>query len=341
MHDYKNTQSVNPLILSDVQSYETSSNFLEDRIRALYSGSSSITIMAEQVVTEPFSIFSVAGRYILYDVKIIAHVRREHRIVGVLVGNIPKAAQQNVFSGIPLILTPEEARLLVLKGQGCIVDDVRAHQEQLKLLSSVEKREFVDSLNKRGLDAATASRNGAQQRKVKGLQRANRTRESKSDNCSTEGNSEELRFDSSIRPRSRTSESAPSLQPWLITPTTSTPPFDYSPYFKNHIIPDATPVYNVFAHVHSKGYFLGPGLRFGCQYMAYPGDPLRFHSHFLVSNKEWDEPVDLMDIVSGGRLGTGVKKSYLIGGTEPSKDHETESSAEERVKTYCIEWAAM
>jgi tRNA-splicing endonuclease subunit Sen34 len=296
--------------------------------------------MEEQVVTEAFPIFSVAGRYLLYDVNVIAHVRRRHRIVGVLVGNIPHASQQNVFSGIPLILSPEEARLLVVRGHACIVDDVLAHQEQIKLLSSNEKEQYVDSLKKRGLEAATAFKNDAQQRKVIAFQKKARKRASKSEDGSTEGNSEDLLFDSSTKPKSKASDSSSSPKPWLITPTTSTPPFDYSPYMKGNTVPPATPFYHVFAHVHSQGYFLAPGLRFGCEYMAYPGDPLRFHSHFLITSKEWDEPIDLMDIVSGGRLGTSVKKSYMLGGVEPSKDRKTDSSSD-RVKTYCIEWAAM
>jgi len=48
-----------------------------------------------------------------------------------------------------------------------------------------------------------------------------------------------------------------------------------------------------------------PGLRFGCHYTVYPGDPLRFHSHFLATGADWDEEFDLLDIVGGGRLVLG------------------------------------
>jgi tRNA-splicing endonuclease subunit Sen34 len=80
-----------------------------------------------------------------------------------------------------------------------------------------------------------------------------------------------------------------------------------------------------------------PGLRFGCQYTAYPGDPLRYHSHFLAASKGWDEPFDLLDILGGGRLGTRVKKGYLLGGVEPPSGQDEEA----KVRTYCIEWVAM
>lgn len=72
--------------------------------------------------------------------------------------------------------------------------------------------------------------------------------------------------------------------------------------------------------------------------MAYPGDPLRFHSHFLAVGAGWDEEIDLLDIVGGGRLGTAVKKGYLLGGAERKADGSEEEGA---VRTFCFEWAAM
>ena len=95
-----------------------------------------------------------------------------------------------------------------------------------------------------------------------------------------------------------------------------------------------------------------PGIRFGCQFSVYPGDPLRFHSHFLAMSADWDEEFGLLDLVGGGRLGTGVKKGWLIGGVE---EKDTEQGALEmseaaatgaddhkaNVKTFCIEWGGM
>ena len=79
--------------------------------------------------------------------------------------------------------------------------------------------------------------------------------------------------------------------------------------------------------------------------MAYPGDPLRFHSHFLCNGLEWDEEFDLLGLVGGGRLGTGVKKGFLIGGRADglndadSKKSDIDSGS--AVRSFCIEWAGM
>ena len=165
---------------------------------------------------------------------------------------------------------------------------------------------------------------------------------------------------------------------FYITPTTSAhilPSFSSSPrpdpsqsqisqfQVPNPPLPRVPASYPLFAHLHSKGYYLAPGLRFGCQYMAYPGDPLRYHSHFLANGLRWDEEFDLLDLVGGGRLGTGVKKSFVIGGLETNDrgigmgmgdggegvdvDADTgagaghDDDAEKTVRTFSIEWAGM
>ena len=45
------------------------------------------------------------------------HVREDHRIVGTLVGSLPRLPRQNVQLGLPLQLSAFETRLLVEKGQ--------------------------------------------------------------------------------------------------------------------------------------------------------------------------------------------------------------------------------
>ena len=99
--------------------------------------------------------------------------------------------------------------------------------------------------------------------------------------------------------------------------------------------------YPLFRYLHSKGFFATPGLRFGCHYTVYPGDPLRFHSHYLTTGLDWDEEFDLLDIVGGGRLGTGVKKAYLIGGEDPDALSEEGGDGTKAVRAFSIEWAGL
>jgi len=144
---------------------------------------------------------------------------------------------------------------------------------------------------------------------------------------------------------SKTKTSIPPPTDLSITPTTSTflPPTDpyisattIAPTSAPALLPGLTPPsYTLYRHLHlapARTFFTTPGLRFGCQFCVYPGDPLRFHSHFLAVGVSWEEEIDLMDIVGGGRLGTGVKKGWLVGGRDEARGV---------VRTFSIEWAAM
>lgn len=349
--------------------------------------------MAEVKVTEPFPIFLVAHRYLLYDVNTVTYARRTHNITGVLIGGLPQAPQQNVFLGIPLELMPEEARLLVEKDAAYVVDDVAAHKKSFLAngLGAEEKQRFLRGIERQGAEAARKQASAAGDRKLNALKKIAEKKgmevgdwndipddmfaprkpkakakarsrpvpgevQDKSSNTNGDATStttvgeeqeeEESLFGVPSRPPSTTpSERAVTPQPtesepFKITPTISYPPLSSTgppPASEALPLPPVPSSYPLFKHLHSQGYFLMPGLRFGCQYNAYPGDPLRFHSHYLCNGMDWDEEFELLDLVGGGRLGTGVKKAFLIGGLEKKDGGEQE----DKVKTCCIEWAGM
>lgn len=43
-----------------------------------------------------------------------------------------------------------------------------------------------------------------------------------------------------------------------------------------------------------------------------PGDPLRFHAHFIAVCLPADESIPLLDILAVARLGSNVKKTVLL-----------------------------
>lgn len=129
-----------------------------------------------------------------------------------------------------------------------------------------------------------------------------------------------------------------------VTPTTSYPPLATPPRDTSLPLPPVPVSYPLFRYLHSRGYFHMPGLRFGCNYSVYPGDPLRYHSHFLATGMDWDRKFDLLDVVGGGRLGTGTKKAYMIGGEDPDAAVQGEDALSEKkdsVRAFSIEWAAL
>lgn len=296
--------------------------------------------------TLPIPISYISGRYLLFSIDAVTYLRREHHICGVLIGTLPQIPQQNVFLGLPLELMPEEARLLVDKGVACIVDEAKAHNGMGSLLEE-DRRQYLRELESQGLHASRLLSDRKDQQREQVLKKLDEKAKAKALKAKEEEGtvppspsvSDEARSSSKSTSTSRTS--GPQLA-MGITPPTSYPPLA-QPTSSQHLPPPEVPLsYPLFAHLALRGYFLSPGLRFGCQYVAYPGDPLRFHSHFLSVSAEWDEEIDLMSIVNGGRLGTGVKKGFLLGGPQKSRDEaEDEAERVESVRTFSIEWAGM
>ena len=344
--------------------------------------------------TLPFPIFRQSQtfeRYLLYDINTITWLRATHHILGVLIGTLPQIPQQNVFLGLPLELMPEETRLLVEKGIAYTVDDLTSHNQQLDQLTITQKLSFQQELEKDGGEAAKAAERRKRERTegaLKNIRHDNRGNASaslalqnRSENTTGEPDSAggESLFTSSSARQSFASvfhspcEALNATVPWAITPTTSYPPLTVHTASLLAPLPTVNPsTYALFKHLHGLNYFMSPGLRFGCQFLVYPGDPLRFHSHFLTVGADWDEEIELLDLVGGGRLGTGVKKGWLIGGVEIDEQREEVGLIESdissvvthgdgmldvgkesggrgrennlgsaRVRTFCIEWGGM
>jgi tRNA-splicing endonuclease subunit Sen34 len=108
---------------------------------------------AQNTVEEPFPISRVADRYLLFNIDVISHCRRNHNICGMLVGTIPNLSQQNVFLGIPVELMPEEARVLVEKGAAYIVDDAEEHKKTFKDMSREDRLKWLEEMDRRGNEA--------------------------------------------------------------------------------------------------------------------------------------------------------------------------------------------
>ena len=311
----------------------------------------------------PIPISFVGGRYLLFDVNAVTYLRREHGLCGYNIGTLPQSPSQNVFMGLPIIIMPEEAQALVDKELAYVIDDVRAHDEILYARSLTEEAKYVSEARRQAKAIESIRSQEQEEAKRKALSKISAKRRSISKPTGSPSNPDPIGFDDLSENGQQPEEvSLPEPQsnntPMIgkpptnhVTPTTSSILLPISPPTISSLraLPRLPPTYSLFSHLHQRGYYLTPGLRFGCQYAAYPGDPLRFHSHFLCVGFGWDEEIDLMSIVAGGRLGTGVKKGFLLGGVEPKSDVHEVVEAEEiedgsgrgGVRTFSVEWAVM
>ena len=292
--------------------------------------------MKDVATSQSARISKIAGRYLIFDPLAVALLRREQNTCGALVGTVPQQPTQNIFLGLPIELRPEEVQSLVQRGAAHVVDNVAAHQTALHY---GDRRPYIESLRrkKQAAHKVVSERNAQKAAEVaKKLGRSRISLEGKALKESvreTDGTSP-LENPS---PESSDAKGEPQMSFWAVTPTTSTELIstDADRRSKVNQVPEAP----LARFLQDSGYYMTPGLRFGARYSVYPGDPLRFHAHYMANQYDWDEAIPILDIVEGGRLATAVKKAFLIGGEEPSNGSVPESRT--MVRMFSIEWAGM
>lgn len=264
----------------------------------------------------PVRIAHVGGRFLVFDVAAVARLRRRHDICAVLVGITPQAPNQGVFSGLPLELAPDEVCWLVRQGAAYV--DATADSERVAhlagLASPVARRRYLDGVARqhRAAVAAAEAETAERQRRAVEIRAARTTRPGRGSGRKAQDDDKTDRKKAVLR----------------VTPTTSDGLVESSD-LPESLLP--SPSYALRAHLADRGYFATPGLRFGGDLSIYPGDPFRYHAHFVATSYGWDEPIALLDLVGTGRLATGVKKGLLIGGKDTT----------DKVRTFTLEWAAI
>lgn len=320
-------------------------------------------------MVELVRITKVGGRYLVFEVKDVASLRRDHCICAVFIGTTPQNPTQNVFSGLPVELLAEEAKLLVDKGAAYIVDDAVSHLAHLSSMDPAAKQAYLQSLKSRrqAISRVLNEQDAARKRegaKMRGKQKSKRVPvrndtpvdeaailpptllDGREDGAAPSSSTGPSDLDESLFSQPPKQEASPNSKALAdtkdrhITPTTS---IDMLRDPRAHTVPIEAPrSYPFYKHLNSKGFYITPGIRFGADYSVYPGDPFRYHAHFMATSFDWEEEITMLDIVSGGRLGTGVKKGFLVGGQSPPDKREGSEDVEvDRVRAFTIEWAAM
>jgi tRNA-splicing endonuclease subunit Sen34 len=279
----------------------------------------------------------IAGRYLVFDIEDAMYIRRHHGICGVLVGTLPQNPTQNLFLGMPIEVYPEDVQLLLAQGVAYLADSPAAQLAQLKDMDADRRKAYVQSIQAQRrqaqsyVDQAKAAKMKEDHRRFQGSARSS---------ASSALNAASKRSEETLFEPTRSSSGPKLVGLAGITPTTAK---DIAVEVEEAGHVGKTDMYPFYAHLNSKGYFFTPGLRFGGDLSVYPGDPFRYHAHFLAKNYGWHEEISMLDIVTSGRLGTSVKKSFLLGGQKPPDDGSPEGMEEHDnlVRTFSIEWGGM
>nr|XP_056719056.1 tRNA-splicing endonuclease subunit Sen34 [Euleptes europaea] len=251
------------------------------------------------------------GKAFVWNSADARRIREEHRIIGTLVGALARKPRQNVRLGLPLQLLPEEARLLAEKGVATFLKNLTSQP------LADDAGQAVDAYQKEQEESYREQlRLAGEQRKALMGTLAERIAQGQAKKHQRKGEEAE--------PLSKSVDQEPSLvfprEAMMVQlPTERTQrlkeevdwrlPSEDWPYGGQA---EHEMRYRVFQDLWEQGYYITSGSKFGGDFLVYPGDPMRFHAHYIALCVPRDAPLSLCDIISVGRLGTNVKKTVLL-----------------------------
>ncbi|PWA26165.1 hypothetical protein CCH79_00019753 [Gambusia affinis] len=263
----------------------------------------------------------------LQDLKAV----RSDGLVGALLGSLPRTPRQNVRLGRPLLLLPEEERLL---GERRGVGALPAQNQVSKRAGSdvlgntwvrTKMREQNSGVELELRDAAGGElqqRYVEQQRRSFEEQSVLALEERKSAfvraMTSSSGSDEALQrrlldLEQNFNfPRSALAVQLSTARAGLSHCPEARAFLEADWPIRAQRCPRREARFQVFRDLRGRGFFLTSAGKFGGDFLVYPGDPLRFHAHFIAVCLALDESVCLLDVLCVARLGSNVKKTVLL-----------------------------
>lgn len=83
---------------------------------------------------------------------------------------------------------------------------------------------------------------------------------------------------------------------------------------------------DIFLHFYNQGYYITLATKYGADYLLYTGDPVAFHSSYIVLVTDTSS-ISCLDLITAGRLARNVKKTCFL-----------TSWSEEKVSVYSLDW---
>lgn len=270
-------------------------------------------------------------------------LRRDHRIIGELVGSFPKSTRQEVFLGLPLLLLPEEVTLLLEKKIACLVECTSLKTQPNESLSQ-RFQEYRDKLFLEQVDCLKDNRKKqiasvmgkiveGKKRKMLGLHTSKKNMKKPLDKKMQEAlNNIEIDTESLLEeelaklPKLNKNEALVQIHtayPWSDKDDIKIVEWKYL------LTPDQQLRYKVYKDLWERQYYITSGEKFGGDFLVYPGDPIMFHSQYVVQCKRKDEEIPVTEIVTQCRLGCHVRKTLVF-----ATYHEEEDT----VKYQSFQW---
>ncbi|XP_060903355.1 tRNA-splicing endonuclease subunit Sen34 [Labrus mixtus] len=228
---------------------------------------------------------------------------RSQGLVGALLGSLPRTPRQNVRLGRPLLLLPEEERLLSERHAAAALPPADQDAEGAELVQEAEQQRSYEEQSVLALE----------DRKSALLQAMTSSHTSESGSVDEAQRQRLDALDQSFTfPRSALAVQLSTARAGLTHCPESRAFLQADWPIRAQAGPHCQARYQVFRDLRGRGFYLTSAGKFGGDFLVYPGDPLRFHAHFIAVCLSADEPVCLLDLLSVARLGSNVKKTVLL-----------------------------
>ena len=233
-------------------------------------------------------------------------LRTAHRIIGAMVGGLPGFRQQDAVHGLPLQLSPEEVTLAVDEGW----------VELYELDDPPESYAFGEPGTSGGEGPSTTKpppkpmpHRGVPAKgwgaKPKLAHNAKRIKGASPGGADWETFLQAAHITVPLRRDPPTGTTVGS------NPTTGSE-HRSPPRWTYPRTPAERRRYAVFADLHARGLTLTTGIKFGADFLAYPGDPMAYHASFTVRVCAENEGVHALTLLAAARMSHGARKNLVL-----------------------------
>ncbi|CAL4231997.1 unnamed protein product, partial [Meganyctiphanes norvegica] len=275
---------------------------------------------ANQECDDQVELIITNGQVHIWNVKDAEIIRRKYRIVGTLVGSLPRQANQYTMLGLPLRLLEEEVTLLLQKKYACLVN-----YEEMSIEPSMRIKEKFKEFRQNNYEEQVASAAYDRRRDIEMY--ANKILEGRRKKLLKMENSDaaiknltrEKVIEDECKKLQKLPEQMQVIQSFIEHPfVSSLYPIEIEWRYPSTAHEELR--YQVFSDMWHEGYFITTGAKFGGDFLVYAGDPLLFHASFIVKCVPDIKKVDVSDIVTCTRIGTATKKTLVLAELDSEKN---------------------
>ncbi|XP_015524814.2 tRNA-splicing endonuclease subunit Sen34 isoform X1 [Neodiprion lecontei] len=254
-------------------------------------------------------------------------LRTEHRIIGELIGCLPKLPRQEVLLGLPLLLMPEEVSLMIEKNIARLVDypSIRKqpsesfkkifqeHRDKLYKEQEVclrdERRKQVTLMMDKIIEG--------KKRKTLGVSTSKKKLRKQEVDVDTHAAMMKINIDRDVLLNEEMAKLPKLEQRDALVQTHTAYPWTADVEVKNSewkypSTPEEVVRYKVYKDLWEKEFYITSGEKFGGDFLAYPGDPIMFHSQMVITCRDRTEEIPISELIAHSRVGCHVRKTQVF-----------------------------